>query len=257
MITSNCVGKSSTLIIEDKRQNVLDSPTLTHTNIEKEGENMEVLPRIIGYGFWIIMFLRIVISILPINCHSKSDTERIRHGGVPYIKKRLPNGDWYEYEEGERDPHKPYTDAELAAMPVSERIAIKRPNRAIRNLSANECRCCGGGSVVSTYGFCRGVLCSRCADKYMASDLCGQNLESYGIVGKAKLYLWIEQRRLAMDVQEGLLTEEEAEIEAKNIFNHAIKSCARQKQNEEEYARHQEELKNKEQELADIANRLF
>ena len=91
----------------------------------------------------------------------------------------------------------------------------------------------------------------------MASDLCGQNLESYGIVGKAKLYLWIEQRRLAMDVQDGLLTEEEAEIEAKNIFDHAVKSAARQKQNEEEYARRQEELKNKDQELADIANRLF
>ncbi len=214
---------------------------------------LELLAAVVGLG---------IVAVVAIWWHVRDKNRPIivYKNGVPYIRKHKPGGgkyDYYEYREGERDPEMPYTDEELEGMSVSERIAIKRPNRTIRNLSANDCRCCGIGSAVSTYEFCRGVLCSRCADKYMASDLCGQNLESYGIVGKAKLYLWIEQRRLAMDVQEGLLTEEEAEIEAKNIFDYAVKSAARQKQKEEEYARRQEELKNKEQELIDITNRLF
>lgn len=216
-------------------------------------QTLEVLSAIVGLGI-------VAIVVIWWNIRDKNRSMIIYKDGMRYIRKYRPSGgkhNYYEYKEGERDPEMPYTDEELEKMPIEERIAIKRPNRNIRNLSANDCRCCGVGSAVSTYEFCRGVLCSRCADKYMASDLCGQNLESYGIDIEAKLYLWIEQRRLAMDVQEGLLTEEEAEIAAKNIFNHAVESTARQKQKEEEYARLQEELKNKEQELTDITNRLF
>ena len=207
-----------------------------------------------------VSFSIIILIVIWLLNPFKKDHTIIYKNGERYIRKVDPNrhSKFYEYKDGEKDPYESYSEEELAAMPVAQRIRARRagyPAALESYYRSGECVRCRSDKY-ETAGPYRYILCRSCAGEYITSEIALSVRDQEGIRGLSTLYLWISLEELADQVRRHLISEEEAKKETQELYE-AAREATRRRESEESESAQRPKPKSRQEEINDIAKRLM
>lgn len=150
------------------------------------------------------------------------------------------------------------TTEQLATIPFQKRTAIRNRNRHYGGSCSDDCPICGGYmghyNCIAWYQ----QMCDKCKQRY------GEDLENgwektlpEDIDPKYKIMLWRFQQCVLIDLRDGVISEEIAKTELKEVIEVARKEIAEIKRQEAESLARINREKAEQEELKNLSHRLI